>query len=302
MALCLTGCAIHPLPEDYARVGTARIVEGIRCEARRSVQDVAIERLRRRGHEQAASFFAADRHQFYRFKPSRLRTEEERRFFFRYIRTAFALDFTFDITEDNIANTQIDFVKLLTHGTASLALSANSERQRENVRKFVLADTFESLLDDLGLEYACPDGYDAANLVYPVTGRIGLLELVSTFVELNEENLAFAGDKAKAPVFADRLNFTTTFSGSVVPKVVLAPIGHAFQLADANLTNTASRTEKNTVYVGLSLQPTVPEKFALPPTVFARRDLDPGQQRAVGAINTLRNDLFLDRSAVVPIP
>ena len=140
-----------------------------------------------------------------------------------------------------------------------------------------------------------------------MTGRVGLLEVISTFIDLNEEFLIFKKDPA-APVFADKLNFITTFSGSANPKVMLSPpVSRAFQFAEASMTNSASRTEKNTVYIGLSLEPTTAKKFvplseASFGTVFARRNLEPSSSRAVSGINTFRNDLYLDRSITVQTP
>src|SRR5271170_2404893 len=41
----LTGCAIHPLPEDVTGVSTYNIVRQIRCEARQAIFDFAITYL-----------------------------------------------------------------------------------------------------------------------------------------------------------------------------------------------------------------------------------------------------------------
>src|SRR5262245_4309365 len=38
VALCLSGCSIHPLPGDIARVSTTDIVERIRCEAQEGLR------------------------------------------------------------------------------------------------------------------------------------------------------------------------------------------------------------------------------------------------------------------------
>ena len=148
------------------------------------------------------------------------------------------------------------------------------------------------------------------NLVYPIVGRIGPYELISTFIDLNEDGFTLS-PKDKAPALADQLQFNTTFSGTATPKIVLSPIvGHNFHLADAALTNTATRTDKHAVIIGLSLPP----KKAEPPrpasplgigllarSIFARRDLSESGFRAVEAIAQFRIDLYYDRSASVVV-
>lgn len=301
--LAASGCATHPLPENFEGYNTLEIVEHIRCEARQSVQDNAIGFLRGEGNNKLADELAADRSGFQKFDPSRLSTKQEKDFYSRYIKTGIALDLTLDISEDNVASTQLDFLKLISNGTFSLAVAASNDRLRDASRQFVVTDTFKNLLDD---PRVCERGSTSANLLYPITGTIGLAELLGTFIQLNEDGIELkAADKA--PVFADTLNFTTTFSGSVTPKVTLTPAGHNFHLADAALTNMATRKDANKVIVGLSLAPKEKNQgargvvgspfvgnFGTFATVFAKRGLSEAEIRAVQAISQTRIDTFLD--------
>ena len=178
---------------------------------------------------------------------------------------------------------------------------------RENIRKFLVTDTFEDLLTKKLRD--CESVPVGPNLVYPIVGEIGLYDLISTFIDLNVEGINIT-PKDKAPALGDQLQFNTTFVGSITPKIVLSPMGHAFRLADASLTNMESRTDKHAVIIGLSLppkksdppRPTTPLGVGiLARSVFAQRILLPAQTRAVEAITQFRIDLYYDRSAAVAV-
>ena len=321
MTLCVAGsilvtggCAVHPLPEDVTGISTTMIAERIRCEARDAVRLKAIQMLRAAavrpvdpipGAEVLAERLAQDPGLF-KTIGKHLKNPREKTFYERYIKTSIAYDFTFDMSEDNLASTQLDFVKLVTGGTFSLALGASNDRLRENIRKFLITDTFENLVTkDIA---HCDEVPVGPNLVYPIIGRIGLYELISTFIDLNEDGFTFS-PKDKAPALADQLQFNTTFSGTATPKIVLSPIvGHNFHLADAALTNTATRTDKHAVIIGLSLKKAEPPRPASPlgigivaRSIFASRDLSESGLRAVEAIAQFRVDLYYDRSASVVV-
>src|SRR5262249_43302822 len=95
--------------------------------------------------------------------------------------------------------------------------------------------------------------------VYPITGHIGIGKLIRSFIELTAfANLA--GKDAKpggggAPTMADKLTFVTTVNVSATPKVEFAPLGEAFQLANASLTGSAVRSDTHQVTIGLAIDP-----------------------------------------------
>ena len=263
------------------------------------------------GADKLADFLEANRDEFKNAKHY-LKDSREVEFYKRYVKSSIAYDFTFDMTEDNFAGTQLDFVNLITHplspnSTFGSGISASNDRMRQNIRKFLVTDTFDDLLRKP--VHDCDSVPAGPNLLYPIIGNVGLYELSSTFIDLNEEGLTLA-PKDKAPALADQLQFNTTFTGSVTPKIILSPIGHAFRLADASLTNSESRTDKHTVLIGLSLPPKAPPPTAASPvlgvgilsrSVFAQRILSPSQTRAVEAITQFRIDLYYDRSASVVV-
>ena len=56
-------------------------------------------------------------------------------------------------------------------------------------------------------------------------------ELISTFIDLNEDQSLQDLDSGNSRVFADTMTFTTTLSGSVAPHVEIAPVGSKWGLA-----------------------------------------------------------------------
>jgi hypothetical protein len=113
--------------------------------------------------------------------------------------------------------------------------------------------------DEHGVLY-CAGQIVHANYIYPIAGEIGVYKTVKTFFELTVLG-GLSADKAKpgeagAPTMVDNLKFTTTIDLSGGPKLVFAPVGHRFQLADASLTGLAKRSDVHQVTVGLAVTPT----------------------------------------------
>jgi hypothetical protein len=55
------------------------------------------------------------------------------------------------------------------------------------------------------------------------------------------------------PTMVEQLQFVTIIGGSVTPKVTFSPVGRTFQVADANIGISASRTDTHNLTVGLFL-------------------------------------------------
>jgi hypothetical protein len=179
---CAAGCHGRAAGRDHPSY--------IRCETRLAIQDKAIELLLafRNGEYQPsidlANTLKAKRGKAWNFDPRMLTTQDERAFYFRYIQTGIAYDFTLDITEENRGTLLADPVRRITNGAAGIGLDASGDFSRNNARRFIMSDTFAKLLDDQNLR--C-DTDRPENFVYPIAGRIGLRELISTFVDLNEK-------------------------------------------------------------------------------------------------------------------
>jgi hypothetical protein len=118
----------------------------------------------------------------------------------------------------------------------------------------------------------CPDGKGRPNRTYPIAGRIGIDELVSTYVRLERLtrltkegiNVPLSG---KIPVvFSDKLEFTTEFSAGVKPQLTLATIPGDFRLSVATVGADAVRKDTHNVTVALARDGTSVE----PPARIAR--------------------------------
>jgi hypothetical protein len=169
-----------------------------------------------------------------------------------YEETAIGYDFTFDMSEDNGYTAQVDLLQVITGGSAGVGLKGGADFQRQTVRIFRISDTFGELML-LDEELDCGERRPV-DLAFPIRGNIGIGEMVKTFVQLNESE-RLTGSKAgdKVPVLSDTFNFQTTLNGSASPGITLAPVGHRFGLADANVGLSGSRKDIHKVIIAMSL-------------------------------------------------
>jgi hypothetical protein len=309
-AVVSSGCSIHPVQQDVTGVPPVEIIRHIRCETRLAIQDKAIELLfayRNGQYEPSinlAKALQAQRGQVWKFDPGVLTTQEERAFYDRYIQTGIAYDFTLDITEENRGAFLADPVRLITNGAAGIGLNATGDFSRNNARRFIMSDTFAKLLIDQNLY--C-DGDRPSNFAYPIAGRIGIRELISTFVDLNENQSLQALDSGNSRVFADTMTFLTTLTGSVSPHVEIAPLGNRWGLASpTSFAAFAQRIDKHMVIIGLSMAASKRTGVALLPVLplaAGRSALQkssvasPTEQSALDAVRQARIDAYLDRAA-----
>lgn len=310
LSLIVAGCSIHPVQQEVTGVPPVDIIHHIRCETRLAIQDKAIELLRnyRGGTDPRsrglAEYLGGMRGKAWHVNRNRdLSDDDQRKFYDRYIQTGIAYDFTLDITEDNRATLLADPVRLITNGVAGIGLDASGDFSRNNARRFIMSDTFAKLLGDERLDLDC--GVDRPpNFAYPIAGRIGMKELISTFVDLNEDQ-SLQTLESGSRVFADTMTFLTTLTGSVSPHVEITPLGNRWGLASpTSLTAFAQRIDKHMVVVGLSMG--VPKGVAgvpVAPLLAGRSALQkstaisPSEQSALDAVRQAKIDAYLDRAS-----
>jgi len=252
-ALGVAGCSIHPLPDDVTRLATRQIVHHIRCEARSAIKQAIIDYLRKAGLTDFMNRLETNQFPFQELDlhlaelPAKVRAN-----IVKYERAAITYDFTFDITEQNTIAAEVDFVNLLSHGTFTMPSKGTNDLQRQTVRLFRVNDRFGELIQ----LNSCTEDGSPENLLYPVSGTIGLAEMIETFVDLNEyQRLTGAKDTDTVPTMTDTFNFQTTISGSVAPQVTLTPLNHLFHVSGASLTASALRKDIHKVIVAMSLPP-----------------------------------------------
>ena len=83
---------------------------------------------------------------------------------------------------------------------------------------------------------------DRENWTYPITGRIGLDEVVRTYFVLDR-----GGTELRS--FSDQLSFTTTIGGSIKPSVELNPLAGQLRLTEASGSLVANRTDVHKVRI-----------------------------------------------------
>jgi hypothetical protein len=261
LSIILAGCAIHPLPEDVSGVKTYYIVRQIRCETREAVKEQVLREITRLATESSDPIairllhqYDADPNAIWTFDPNVFSGTDyvQVRNYFNLIYSA-GIAYNFDLTMSEVNNigTVIDLLGPWAP-KFTLGVSADFNRQRSNERTFTVTDTFGKLMTGLhpvrGHNYC--DGFIAEeNYVYPITGHIGVNKTVFNFLEI-----AVFGNLSSSP-FVDKLTFTTTIGGSLTPKLVFSPKGPGFQVADASITGTVSRTDTHQVTVGIALPP-----------------------------------------------
>jgi hypothetical protein len=314
-AVALGGCALHPVQQDVTGFPTKEIVRHVRCETRLAVQNKAIELLSKRDDARSQAFaerLANDRGLFARFDPATLPTKDERDFYSRYINTAVAIEFSFDIAEDNKVALLADPVRLITNGTAGVAVGASSDFNRSNIRRFAISDSFKDLFQDKKLA-DCETAYRPENFVYPIAGTVGMDNLISTFIDVNEYKFLSKASGTDPSVFGDTLKFTTTLIGSAAPHVELSPLGNNWGLASpTNIGLSASRTDIHQLTIGLSMG--APERIAGVREISGLSVFDPvrrtgvlknssngNEARALNEIENQRLRNFYDRFGNVPL-
>jgi hypothetical protein len=313
------GCAIHPLPEDFAGDKTTRIVQKIRCEARDSVIRKTIVYLKidasrfPKAHALGVSYengLPIQIKDFIKIEPvigSRL---------LYFSDAGIVYNFTFNIAETNDLQFAANAGTLITGGTFGLGGGLGALRVRENVRSFTITDSFGTLVEQIDPRY-CDFEAPGPNYIYPIVGRIGLAEMVNTFVDLTVfHGLTdpIEGGKPKtplahrgAPTMADTLAFTTTLTASATPKIELAPLTSAFTLVNASLTSANIRVDKHQVIVGLGLPnaPVSEPSVSLTRSIItARASRGTGERAAADAVaqQIIRFELLNNRSVFLTRP
>jgi hypothetical protein len=212
-AALLSACSTVPRDYDVTRKSTYQIVQQIRCDARRAVLD-------------SDSYGGA------------------------YYQTAtVAYEFEFNIQEDDNAAADATWTLPYTlGGSLSLVANAGLNRTRFTKRNFKIADTFDQLRQTKDCEPHDP----RQDIIYPISGDIGVYETVRTFIRLQQVDNKKSGEVF---TFGDTLTFTTTFLGGVKPSIVISPLADRFRLASANGDFNARRNDIHTVTLALAGTP-----------------------------------------------
>jgi hypothetical protein len=176
----LGGCSIHPVPKDVTGYETATIVRKIRCEARDAIREAALE-IVRKDHRHAELAALTDEIDSVHKIRGTNRWEQER--LTDLERIGIVYDFSLEGVETDGATFNADVLKPLKNGSELFSPSLADTLKRDNTRTFTISDSFSSLLKLS--EKHCNFLASGPNYQYPIGGRIGLDEMIRTFVRLS---------------------------------------------------------------------------------------------------------------------
>lgn len=240
LSVATGGCSIHPLPENVSRTHTIEIAHSIRCEARDAYKSVLADVLidydnvKHKhtfnqstvmvGHELAKKDIDLSA-----IKPgSILRHKlqpEAAALIDNLDRGSIGFDFTLDMKEDNNSNVTANLMDMLLPGMLAIEAKGGGDLTRQNERRFKIDDTFGNYYFKRITEKCAErvaSGRERQNFFYPITGRIGLYEVIKTHTLLTDSVGLDALSEAGAEL-SDTLTFTTKISGSIDPTITLAP-------------------------------------------------------------------------------
>lgn len=102
--------------------------------------------------------------------------------------TVIAYDFKFTMSETNDGSATSSFTFPFSNGKFSVDFSFGENKARQNEREFDIVEYFTELLSDVELIDECSDEanwqYAEKKWKYPVTGGIGLEEVIETYTKL----------------------------------------------------------------------------------------------------------------------
>ena len=242
--VALAGCSIHPLPDDVTRDSTFDIVEKIRCEARDAIATELLILLDQSSDPGTRALVPGLKSGSLKFAD----LEEDQvddvtlAVIDQYRWAGIGFKFTFQISENNDASGNALFRMPFTDGTFSLSVAAGKDKSRQNRRVIDIGDSFEGLV--VGREEACATvEKPGKNWKHPITGNIGLAEVVHTYTRL-------VGNNEKVGEFSDELEYTVRAFGSVTPSVALSKFEHrVLRLASASANFSADRTDTHRVKI-----------------------------------------------------
>jgi hypothetical protein len=287
LAVSVGGCSIHPLPEQVTGVTTDEIVKRIRCEARDAIRRKTSDYLSFHTEDPAAiALSQLLAQEDYTFDPKlylKLRNQPKQ-VLIKFGSAAIAYNFTFDMTEINNLDPAWDGIAGIPHGTFGLGATAGVDRTRHSIRSFTVSDNFASLLTNVPSTYCQARTEREPNYLYPIVGKIGLDEMISTFIDVDQFDNLTKTDKTP-PAISDSIEFQTNLSLGVTPSVVLTPVTKALTTKDAMFGIVNKRQDSHKVIIGLSLDDTAKPPSTLLWLISSPKKTSPSENAALAVVD-----------------
>ena len=253
----LAGCHVHPIPDDISPLSTEEIVLNMRCEVKSAVRDQIREQLVDLGLPHMVPDDV--------LKPANLAQIRAAHpvngprmvaMFKLFSKLTMAYAFDFDIIERNASAATGTFTWPFSKGTLTTSAGGGLEKIRNGKRVFTAVETFGELAD-LKCGNAPRRGPD---ILYPITGSIGMTRVVNTFIQLTLQGGAggtaagIAGSPAH--LFTDTLTFTTEWKGGARAQLEIAPVKGAFRLTKLDAEISSGRKDVHKVIIAFTFPDT----------------------------------------------
>lgn len=308
----VAGCSMHPLQDDVTRASSVDVVRKIRCEARTAVMTHAVGDDKKNSAEAtitlANSIYKRD------VEKNKIAATEARRKAIQKVlkpnlqNAAIGYDFKFTISEGDDASGNATLIFPFSNGKAFLGLGLGEDKERKSDRKFIIVDNFWELLAEP--KESCSASSESWR--YPITGDIGMDEVLGTYVGLLEVkadgalNRRFkkAGKTGGADQsegddveFIDVLTFTTSYDGTVAPSADINPVVHDLRLAKVSASFGGTRKDVHGVTISL-VSKYSPRDSAPPASTrgYSSEDLGASRSTAKGMSDLARERLFRHRT------
>ncbi|MDI1266381.1 MAG: hypothetical protein PS018_24310 [bacterium] len=265
LAAGLGGCSLYPIVDNVSPLKTENIVLYGRCE----VRSVLLDHLARRtiippeiayvdGENNVVfqtdwyKLLQADIKKAKEFEKSRKEPSNDQQHRWRYlarlIRVAIAYTFDFHITEHNRAGGSAGFqMPWATTNVLDVGAAGAVDLTRVGSRVFSTEDSWEDYLVGPVFKNCVDVPWEqrSRNFLYPLTGTIGVGEVVRTFIDIE-------GQGGAKDNFVDTMTFTTDIGGAVDASVKIAPVPSQFRLVSATAGIAASRVDIHKLTVSLA--------------------------------------------------
>ena len=238
LAFGLSGCSLHPLPENFPlnfpRASTFDIVQKVRCEAQ-----AGLDRFRNSRHPEHVKQIVRA--------------------------TSIGYDFKLVMAETNdLDDGALDFVRKPaakgSKGSLTVNLTGKATKMRKNTRTFRIV---EHLADVANAD--CSPETLRAQLAYPIAGSLRVDDIVTTYIRLELiSDLGQDGDdiaqiseepKKRTGVFSDHLQFNTRLSVGATPTLKVSAVAGSFKLTNATIDGAAVRSDQHSLIIAFAQEP-----------------------------------------------
>jgi len=285
LAAGLGGCSLYPVIDDVGYLRTEEIVLYGRCEVRSALFDYLLtngiipreivyldetNKVYNPDRDKLLQVRIQKAKDFEKSKKEPLTDEQKHlRLLARLARVAIAYTFDFHITEHNGAAGSAGFqMPWLATNVVDAKAAGAIDLTRVGSRVFGTEDSWEDLIGDFSSKCdGKPWDRRPRTVLYPLTGSIGVGDVVRTFIEIEEQG----GAKDN---FVDTLTFTTDIGGGVDAAVKIAPVPSQFRLVSATASVAASRVDIHKLTVSLAFPSPQPVPRAITGVVRVDGDLN----------------------------